>query len=148
MKFNVKAAIAAGVVGTIAFDLVGLLLTGTWWDIPNLLGAKLGVGIYAGVLAHYANGVVLAVLFVALADKIPGPRWSRAFTFITAHTIFGVWLFMLPLLDMGIAGLGVSAMIPIITMARHWAYAGAMTLTLQALSARSADFTNSAPINA
>lgn len=148
MKLNLKSAIAAGVVGTIAFDVVGLLLTGTWWDIPNLLGAKLGVGTAAGVIAHYSNGVILTVLFLALADMIPGPRWSRAFTFITAHTVFGVWLFMLPLLDMGIAGLGVSAMIPAITLARHLAYAGAMVLTLQAFSGSHADLTESAPISA
>ena len=147
MKLNLKSAVAAGVAGTMAFDLSGRILTGAWWDIPALLAAKLGVGTAVGVFAHYSNGVILAVLFVAIADMIPGPRWSRAFTFITAHTVFGVWLFMLPLLDMGIAGLGVSAMIPAITLARHLAYAGAMMVTLQVLSANDVDLTNSAPIN-
>ncbi len=132
MRLDIKLTVLAGVVGTIAFDLAGLLFTGQWWDIPNLLGAKLGIGLAAGVLAHYSNGVILAVIFAALADVIPGPRWSRAFTFITVQTVFGVWLFMLPLLDMGIAGLGVSAMIPVITLARHWAYAGALELVLRA----------------
>ncbi len=148
MKPTLKSAIAAGIVGTIAFDLVGLILTGNWWDIPNLLGAKLGVGTAAGVLAHYGNGMILAVLFVAVADMVPGPRWSRAFAFMTAHTVFGVWLFMLPLLDMGIAGVAVSPMVPVITLARHWAFAGALALTLPAFSGNSANLTESAPINA
>ena len=30
----------AGFIGTILFDLVGLLITGSWWDIPEILGAK------------------------------------------------------------------------------------------------------------
>lgn len=46
----------------------------------------------------------------------------RALTFITIQTIFGVWLFMLPLLDAGVAGLKMGAMMPVITMVRHWAY--------------------------
>ena len=39
---NWKYAIIAGILGTILFDLAGLLLTGNWWDIPGLLGEKTG----------------------------------------------------------------------------------------------------------
>ena len=53
-----KAAIA-GVVGTIAFDFTGLLLTGEFWDVPKLLASKLvGDGpLLFGVGLHYLIGV-------------------------------------------------------------------------------------------
>lgn len=35
-SINWKNAIIGGIVGTVLFDLLGLALTGTWWDIPNL----------------------------------------------------------------------------------------------------------------
>src|SRR5262249_12783142 len=40
-----------------------------------------------------------------------------------AETVFGVWLFMLPLLGLGVAGLVASPLLPVITLARHWGYA-------------------------
>lgn len=127
MKVNWMRAALAGIVGTMAFDLVGLLLTGAFWDIPALLGSKLvGEGALAkpvGVLAHYGNGVVLAVLYAGIAPSLWGNSWARALTFITAQTVFGVWLFMLPLLGAGIAGVAMGAATPFITLARHWAYA-------------------------
>ncbi len=131
MQIDWKRAIIAGLIGTLAFDLVGLLLTGQWWDIPGLLGAKLGIGLAGGVLAHYANGVILAVIYAGLAPSLWGPGWARALTYITIQTIFGVWLFMLPLLGAGIAGTKMSLMMPVITMARHWGYGLVLALVDQ-----------------
>ena len=53
MRINFTRSLAAGIIGTVAFDLVGFALTGTFWDIPALLGSKLfGEGsLVAGVLA-------------------------------------------------------------------------------------------------
>ena len=109
MKIHWKLTILAGLIGTLAFDLLGLSLTGKWWDIPQLLGDKLGTGQTAGVVAHYANGALLAVIYAAIAPSLWGSRLSRALTYVTAETVFGVWLFMLPLLGAGFAGLEVSA---------------------------------------
>ena len=122
MKINWKLTILAGLVGTLVFDLVGLLLTGTWWDLPALLGGKLEIGLAGGVLTHYGNGVILAVIYAAIAPSLWGPGWTRALTYVSIQTVFGVWLFMLPLLDAGIAGLKMSAMMPVITLVRHWGY--------------------------
>ena len=36
---NWKNAITAGIIGTLLFDIVGLLITGKWWDIAGILGA-------------------------------------------------------------------------------------------------------------
>lgn len=122
MRINWTRAILAGVVATLVFDVLGLLLSGQWWHVPGLLSAKLGAPFAAGVAAHYANGVILAIIYAALAPSLWGPGWVRALTYITAQTVFGVWLFMLPLLGMGPAGLGASAMVPVMTLVSHWGY--------------------------
>ena len=120
---NWKNAVAAGVIGTLLFDIVGLLLTGKWWDIAGILGEKTGLGLAYGLAGHYSNGVLLAVLFAGIAPSLWGPKWLRAILFVTAETIALVWFFMLPLLGAGVAGLKISAMMPVITLVRHLAYA-------------------------
>ena len=120
---NWKKAIIAGLIGTILFDLAGLLFTGTWWDIPGILGAKTGLGLAYGVLGHYSNGILLAILFAGIAPSLWGPKWVRALTFVVGETIALVWFFMLPLLGAGIAALEMDPMMPVITLVRHFAYA-------------------------
>jgi len=120
---NWKNAILAGIIGTILFDLVGLLLTGTWWDIPGILGAKTGLGLAYGVIGHYSNGMFIAILFAGIAPSLWGPKWLRTILFVTAEMVALVWLFMLPLLGAGVAGLDASPMMPLITFLRHLAYA-------------------------
>jgi len=120
---NAAKAGFAGVIGTIAFDVVGLIATGQWWDIPGMLGGKIGGGLAVGVLAHYANGVLLGIIFAGLLPLFFGPVWARALQFITVQTVFGVWLFMMPIAGMGALGLGMGAMMPVIALLRHWAYA-------------------------
>lgn len=116
-----KRAVLAGLAGTVVFDVIGLLLTGGW-NVPMLLGAKLGVGLAGGAVVHYANGAILAVIYAGIAPSLWGPDWARALTFVTAQTVFGVWLFMNPLLDMGIAGLKAGPMTPVVSLVRHWAF--------------------------
>lgn len=120
---NWKRAILAGFLGTILFDLLGLLLTGTWWDIPVILGAKTGLGLAYGVVGHYGNGILLAILFAGIAPSLWGPKWVRPLIFVVGETVALVWLFMLPLLGAGVAGLDMSPMMPVITLLRHLAYA-------------------------
>ena len=122
MQIDWKRAILAGLAGTVVFDVLGMLLVGQWWDIPGLLSMKLGIPFVGGVLAHYANGAILAVIYAALAPSLWGPSWARALTYITAETVFGVWLFMMPLLDMGVAGIKVSTLVPLMSLVRHWGY--------------------------
>ena len=120
---NWKNAIIAGVLGTILFDIVGFLLTDNWWDIPSLLGTKTGLGFAYGIGGHYGNGILLAILYAGLAPSLWGPKWLRPIIFVTAEMIALVWLFMLPLLGAGVAGLDASPMMPVITFLRHIAYA-------------------------
>lgn len=122
-KINWIRAIYAGLAGTVLFDIAGFALTGQWWDIPGLLGSKLGVGLAGGLAAHYGNGVTIAIIYSAMAPSLFGPKWFRALSFVTAQTVMGVWLFMLPLLGAGIAGWDMGKLMPLITLARHFAYA-------------------------
>jgi hypothetical protein len=128
---NWKNAIAAGLLGTILFDVVGLLITGTWWDIPTLLGAKTGLGLVYGVAGHYGNGILLAILFAGIAPSLWGPKWFRPILFVVGETIALVWLFMLPLLGAGVAGIDMSPMTPVITLVRHLAYAVPLIFLIQ-----------------
>lgn len=120
---NWKNAILAGSIGTLLFDLAGLLILGEWWDIPGLLGTKTGLGLAYGVVGHYGNGILLAVLFAGIAPSLWGPKWVRPIIFVLGETVALVWLFMLPLLGAGVAGLDASPMMPVITIVRHLTYA-------------------------
>ena len=128
MKINLQKAAIAGIAGTILFDLVGFALTGKFWDIPALLGAKLigEGGLALGVIAHYGNGVALAVIYAGLAPSLRGNDYARSLTYMTVQTVAGVYLFMLPLLGLGIFGHKAGLALPVIVMARHWAYALAL----------------------
>ncbi|WP_142784665.1 DUF2938 domain-containing protein [Changchengzhania lutea] len=128
---NWKYSILAGFLGTILFDLVGLLITGNWWDIPGILGAKTGLGLAYGVIGHYGNGILLAILFAGIAPSLWGPKWIRPLIFVAAETVALVWLFMLPLLGAGIAGTDMSPMMPVITLLRHFAYAVPLIFLIQ-----------------
>jgi len=123
MKIDWKKAILAGILGTVLFDIVGLIFTGTWWDIPKLLGNKIGYGFIGGLLGHYGNGVMLGILYAGIAPSLWGPKWARALLFVVAETIALVWFFMLPMLGAGIAGLNQGAMTPVVTLLRHVAFA-------------------------
>jgi|GEM_PF-488144 len=122
MQINWTRTILAGLAGTLGFDGLGFLLTGQWWDIPSLLGAKMGTGLLSGVLAHYGNGAILAIIYASIAPSLWGPNWTRALIFTSIETIFGVWFFMLPLLGLGVAGIEAGALIPVITLVRHWGF--------------------------
>jgi hypothetical protein len=117
-----KKAILAGIAGTFLFDALGYILTGTWWDIPALLGEKTGLGFAYGIFGHFSNGILLAVLYAGIAPSLFGPLWLRPFLFITAQTIVLVWLFMFPLLGAGVAGLEMGPMMAIGSLLRHWVF--------------------------
>jgi hypothetical protein len=119
---NWKNAIAAGVLGTILFDLFGLMMGMGWWDIPALLGEKTGLGMAYGVFGHFSNGALLAILYAAIAPSLWGPHWIRPFIFITAQTVALVWFFMFPLVGAGVAGLNVGVDMAIGSLVRHWVY--------------------------
>jgi len=121
-RINWINAIAAGVAGTILFDIVGLITGAGWWDIPALLGEQTGLGIVYGVFGHFGNGALLAVLYAGIAPSLWGPAWIRPFLFITVQTIVLVWMFMFPLVGAGVAGMNVGIEMAIGSLVRHWIY--------------------------
>ena len=122
-SINWKNAIIAGIIGTLLFDLFGLMMGMGWWDIPAMLGSKTGLGLAYGVFGHYSNGILLAILYAGIAPSLWGPMWIRPFIFITGQTIALVWFFMLPLVGAGVAGLDAGGpMMAIGVLVRHWIY--------------------------
>lgn len=77
----------AGIAGTLIFDIFGLISGSGWWDIPALLGEKTGLGLAYGVVGHYSNGILLAILYAGIAPSLIGPNWLRPFIFMTEETI-------------------------------------------------------------
>lgn len=116
-----QRAIIAGLAGTVVFDVIGLLLNGRW-TTPAMLAGKLGLPFVGGVIAHYVNGMLLAIIFAGVGPSLWGPNWVRAVTYMFIQQVFGVWLFLNPLLGLGIAGLKVGAMTPVISLVKHLAY--------------------------
>jgi hypothetical protein len=130
MEFSWGRALLAGIVGTIIFDLVGLAITGSWWNIPAVLGVKLGTGYIGGVIGHHLIGMLMAAIYAAIAPSLWGPSWAPAVLIVTIETIIRVWCFMRPPLVAGIAGRGLSPGVPLISLARHWGDAdGLITLS-------------------
>ena len=124
MKVNLFKAGLAGIIATLVFDIVGYIFTGKFWDIPALLSSKLfeDAGLIPGVFAHYSNGILLGILYAALAPSLFGNRWARSATFMIAETIFGVYLFMMPLLGAGPFGYKLGASFIVISLTRHLAF--------------------------
>ena len=89
------------------------------WDEPKWWASSAGEAIaFMATVVTPAGVAGNAARAAALAPKI-----VRAVTYITIQTVLGVFLFMFPLLDMGIAGLGAGIAVPIIALIRHWVYA-------------------------
>ena len=116
-----RQAALAGLLGTVVFDIIGLILTGRW-TTPMMLGAKLEVGLAGGAVAHYINGVILAIIFAGVGPSLWGPNWVRGLTYMFIQQIFGIWLFLNPLLGLGIMGLKAGPMTPVISLIRHLAF--------------------------
>lgn len=130
MKINWTKSIIAGIIGTLLFDITGFVLTGNWWDIPGLIGSKLGYGLLGGLPVHYGNGIALSIIYAALRPSLFGPEWFRAAAFTTVQTVMIVWLFMFPLLGAGVAGWNLDKALPFVSLFRHYAYMVPLALML------------------
>jgi hypothetical protein len=133
----VLPAAIAGIAGTIVFDILGLVFAGQW-DVPNAIAGMLGTGLAVGAMMHYGIGITLAVIFAGLLPLFAGPIWLRGAIFGTIQTILGVWLFMMPMMGMGIAGTEspMGFMMGFISLVRHWGYGIMLGLAYAALVPR------------
>lgn len=81
MKLNIGRAAVAGVAGTLVMTAVGLWIA-PMMGIPRMNPAEMLAGAMGGMLAlgwvaHLMVGVILAVIYAAVANRIPGPPAVR-----------------------------------------------------------------------
>jgi uncharacterized membrane protein YagU involved in acid resistance len=80
---NIGKAIAGGLVGTILLTLmmkfVAPMMTGVTMDVPEKLGAMIGMGPIAGLIMHLLNGSVIFGLIYAFVffRFLPGAPWLK-----------------------------------------------------------------------
>lgn len=120
-----------GILGTALLDIAGLLFTGHWWTTPALLARVLGAPWAAALVLHYGIGITLAIIYAALVPALIGPGGFCALFFTSVESLFLAWFLLFPLLGLSIAGLGAGILLPLLSMARHWAYAISLTYYLQ-----------------
>ena len=103
MKINYGKAVVGGLVGTVVLTVVGLYVA-PMMGIPQMnpaamLAGKMGGNMAAGWVAHFMVGTILALIYAAVASRIPGAPWLRG-------AIYGIapWLILevvlLPMMGM------------------------------------------------
>ncbi|HVA58565.1 MAG TPA: DUF6789 family protein [Gemmatimonadaceae bacterium] len=130
MKINYGKAVVGGLVGTVVLTVVGLYAA-PMMGIPQMnpaamLAGKMGGNMAAGWVAHFMVGVVLALIYAAVASRLPGAPWLRG-------AIYGIapWLVfeivMLPMMGMPLfSGSMMSAMGALIGHLLYGATVGAI----------------------
>ena len=141
-QYKVLRVVAAGVIGTMAFNAVmyaDIAVTGIPLDITKALGS-IAVGDngadFAGYTFHFANGVGLALLyryvFLKISTRVTKKHlWAHGITFAVIVTLGPVWLGMLPALGAGVAGLGISPLVPLMTILRHIAFGAVLGILMR-----------------
>ena len=103
MHIDFKKAIVAGLIGTALMTMIGLWVA-PMMGIPRMnpaemLAQPMGGSIVLGWMGHLMIGVMLAIIYAAVAQWLPGPSWVRG-------ALFGVvpWLvaqlFVIPMMGM------------------------------------------------
>jgi len=81
MRINIGRAVLAGIAGTVVMTAVGLWVAPIM-GIPRMNPAEMLAGAMGGLMAlgwmaHFMIGVILAVIYAAVASRIPGPPALR-----------------------------------------------------------------------
>lgn len=103
MNINYGKAVIGGLVGTVLLTVIGLVAA-PMMGIPKMnpaamLAGAMGGNIALGWVAHFMIGVVLALVYAAVAARLPGAPWLRG-------TLYGIapWLMLelavLPMMGM------------------------------------------------
>jgi uncharacterized membrane protein YagU involved in acid resistance len=103
MKVNIGRAVAAGVIGTLAMTAVGLWIA-PMMGIPRMNPAEMLAGamgglLIAGWIAHFMIGVILALVYAAVARFIPGAPPVRGAIYAIAPFLMAQLLVM-PMMGM------------------------------------------------
>jgi len=128
------AAIVAGLVGTVAFNMVmyiDVALTGIPLDLTRVLGSfivgKNGPMDAAGNIFHFAIGIGLAIIysyvFLPISKKVTKQiHWYYGIIYAIMIAVGPIFLGLFPALGTGIAGIGISPLVGPMTIVRHIAY--------------------------
>lgn len=128
------AAIVAGVVGTVAFNMVmyiDVAITGIPLDLTRVLGSLLvgqdGPTDAAGNIFHFANGIGLAMfyifVFVPISMKVTKQyKWFYGIIYGIMIAVGPIFFGLFPAMGAGIAGIAISPLVPLMTIIRHIAF--------------------------
>lgn len=104
MKINILRAILAGVIGTAVMTVMSVFIAPMMGMPPmnpaEMLAGQMGGNMMMGWAAHFMVGIILAVIYALVANRLPGPVVVRG-------AVFGVapWLMaqavMMPMMGMG-----------------------------------------------
>lgn len=104
MQINIKRAVFAGVLGTVAMTIVatfGAPMMGLpKMDIPGMLASQMGGAIVLGWLAHFMVGTILAVGYALFQGRLPGPAVLRGALYGLAPWLMAQVVVM-PMMGMG-----------------------------------------------
>ena len=123
MKRNWGRAVAGGLVGALVMSAVGM------WVAPavglpkgnaaDMLGGAMGGNIMLGWAAHLMIGIVLALIYAAVASHIPGPPAIRGALYSIAPWLLAM-LVVMPMMGMPVFGGGTAPAIG--SLINHLAY--------------------------
>ena len=81
MNIDFKKAILAGLIGTAVMTMVGVWVAPMMGIPPmnpaEMLAQSMGGRILLGWIGHLMIGVVVAIIYAAVAPRLPGPTWAR-----------------------------------------------------------------------
>jgi len=131
---KIIAAIVAGLVGTVAFNIVmyiDVATTGIPLDLTRVLGSLVvgqdGPTDAAGNIFHFANGVALAMLyifvFLPISKRVTKRNmWFYGIIYAVMIAVGPIFFGLFPALGAGIAGVGISPIVAPMTIMRHIAF--------------------------
>ncbi len=125
MNINYGKAVAGGLVGTVLMTIVGLFLA-PMMGIPKMdpaamLAGAMGGHLALGWAAHFMIGIVLALIYAAVASWLPGPPWLRGAWYGVAPWLM-LELAVLPMMGMPLfAG---SVVLAAASLVGHFVYGG------------------------
>lgn len=104
MKINVKKAVLAGILGTVAITVVaafGAPMMGLpKMDIPGMLAGVMGGVVLLGWAAHFMIGTILALGYALFHERLPGPAIIRGALYGLAPW-FLAQVAVMPMMGMG-----------------------------------------------
>lgn len=105
MQINIKRAVFAGVLGTVAMTIVatfGAPMMGLpKMDIPGMLASHMGGATLLGWIAHFMVGTLLALGYALVQWRLPGPAILRGALYGLAPWLMAQVVVM-PMMGMGL----------------------------------------------